>query len=445
MARRREVATLWTGGRLSWFEQLCLKSFVDKGQKVTLFSYADVPNVPEGVIRRDGREIVEADALAADGTVVNDALFADWFRIRMLRNCSGTIWVDPDVYCHRPMGYDGDYVLGYETSEGDRVGVSVLGLPVHSPILADLAGFMSDPFAVPPYLKKSLIEAYEAAKIAGNPVHASRQPAGVWGAPMITHFADRHRLKGKMQPADAFYPVNLPERRLFLQDPGKVEAMLTGRTTALPLWAANRREIALRHGGLPPKGSYLEMLAARHGIPAEKAIIEERGGTAEDADLLDLLPEGSRIGTLADLGGTAQPLALAAHARDGCRIVLVDIDGRGAFAKTESAWVPRYLTALSAAGVPAHRVSVVRDAAELVPFDLVCNLSGFGDIHKVQRLGPFLSACFHPGSLMLMDIRKGSGSFPFLKPFGTCETVSSRDDGGVPVSRVLFRPTPPDR
>ena len=61
MAREREVGTLWIGGPLSWLEQLCLKSFVDKGQKITLFSYEDIPNVPEGVIRRDGREIIDTD------------------------------------------------------------------------------------------------------------------------------------------------------------------------------------------------------------------------------------------------------------------------------------------------------------------------------------------------------------------------------------------------
>ena len=33
MPRTREVGTLWIGGPLSWLEQLCLKSFVDKGSE----------------------------------------------------------------------------------------------------------------------------------------------------------------------------------------------------------------------------------------------------------------------------------------------------------------------------------------------------------------------------------------------------------------------------
>ena len=57
----REVGTLWIGGCLSWLEQICLKSFLDKGQKLTLFSYEDIGNVPDGVIRRDGREIIDTD------------------------------------------------------------------------------------------------------------------------------------------------------------------------------------------------------------------------------------------------------------------------------------------------------------------------------------------------------------------------------------------------
>ena len=61
MVRVREAGTLWIGGALSWMEQLCLKSFVDKGQKITLFHYEDIPNVPEGVILRDGREILDTD------------------------------------------------------------------------------------------------------------------------------------------------------------------------------------------------------------------------------------------------------------------------------------------------------------------------------------------------------------------------------------------------
>ncbi len=443
MARAREVGTLWIGGSLSWLEQLCLKSFVDQGQKITLFSYEDIPNVPKGVLRRDGREILDTDNFIKYEKKDSYALFADYFRIQMIRQCPGMIWVDTDVYCYRPMEYDGDYVLGYELHDSDRVNNAVLGLPVHSPILADLLDFMSDPFVIPPFLKPQLVEEYEAAKAAGTPVHVSQQPWGVWGPMMITHFVKKHGLKGKVQPVDAFYPVTFPERTLFMRAPAKVDAKLTERTTALHLWASNKREMGLRHGGLPPKGSFLDMLVKKHGIQPEKAILKGRGGRVFDAGLLDALPEGTRIDTLADLGGTSQSLALAVHARHDCSIVLIDVDHRGAFPETESKWVAPYLKFLAENGVAEDRVSVVRDAGALRSYDLVCNLSGFGDVNKVKWLEPFLTRCFHADSLMLMDIRKGSGSFPFLNEFGSCETISARDDGGVEIARILYRPNPP--
>ncbi len=85
MARLREVGTLWIGGALSWMEQLCLKSFVDQGQKITLFSYEDIPNVPEGVIRRDGREILDTDNFMKYEKKDSFALFADLFRLHMIQ------------------------------------------------------------------------------------------------------------------------------------------------------------------------------------------------------------------------------------------------------------------------------------------------------------------------------------------------------------------------
>ena len=104
MAREREVGTLWIGGSLrGWLEQLCLKSFVDRGQKITLFSYEDIPNVPDGVIRRDGREVIDTDDFIKYEAKNSYALFADLFRLHMIKLNPGMVWIDTDVYCHRPM------------------------------------------------------------------------------------------------------------------------------------------------------------------------------------------------------------------------------------------------------------------------------------------------------------------------------------------------------
>lgn len=48
-----EIASLWIGDRLTWLEQLCLKSFADAGHHTTLYSYKKIENLPDGVHSAD--------------------------------------------------------------------------------------------------------------------------------------------------------------------------------------------------------------------------------------------------------------------------------------------------------------------------------------------------------------------------------------------------------
>lgn len=443
MVREREVGTLWIGGALSWLEQLCLTSFVDAGQRITLFSYEDIPNVPAGVIRRDGREIIDTDDFIKYEKKDSFALFADLFRLHMIARNPGMIWVDTDVYCHRPMDYDDDHVMGFELPGSQRVNNAVLGLPPDSPLLADMLAYTADRFAIPPFVKPKLQQDYREAAAAGRPVHVSQQPWGVWGPMMLTHFVHARGMADRVQPLDAFYPVPFPDRLKFLRRAGVVRDLLTRHTTALHLWASNKRELGIRHNGLPPPGSYLADLVERHGIRPEAAPIRGRGRRVFDAGLIDALGPGE-VARFADVGGTAQSLALAAWGRWDCTLELIDIAHDGTFPDSESPWVAPYRAFLAENGVPDAQVHVVRSAGDLRPADVVANLSGFGDVNKIKHLVPVLDRCLHADSRMLLDIRKGSGSYPFLKGRGSCETLSSRDDGGVQITRALFRPNPPE-
>ena len=448
MARTREVGTLWIGGALSWMEQLCLKSFVDQGQRITLFSYEDIPNVPEGVIRRDGREVLDTEDFIKYEKKDSFALFADYFRIHMIAQNPGMIWVDTDVYCWRPMAYDSDYVMGFELPGGKRVNNAVLGLPPEAPITRDLLDFMSDRYAIPPFLKSRLREDYAEAARAGAPVHVSQQPWGVWGPMMITHFVAKHGLLDQVQPLEAFYPIPFPDRTKMLRDAAKVQAELTPETTALHLWASNKRELGLRFNGVPPAGSFLDMLLRRHGIRPEFAPIKGRAKLVFDVPAADpaLLDRTglSAVATVADLGGTAPAQVLAAHDRWDCDIHLIDLGANGKWPETRSDWVGPYLAHLAGHGVAEERIRVISKPAQLKPVDLLFNLAGFGDVNKVKHLQGVLDAALHADSRMVMDIRKGSGSYPFLRPQGTLETLADwADGGGGKTTRVLFTPNPP--
>ena len=438
MARVREVGTLWIGGALSWLEQLCLKSFVDQGQKITLFSYEDIPNVPEGVIRRDGREVLDTDNFIKYEKKDSYALFADLFRLHMIHQNPGMIWVDTDVYCHRPMDYDSDYVMGFELPGGHRVNNAVLGMPADSPLMASLLEFTADRYAIPPFLSAAQTNTYRAAAERGEPVHVSQQPWGVWGPLMITHFVHALGLQRQVMPLEAFYPVTFPDRMAFVRRASLAAAKITPQTTALHLWASNKRELGLRHNGLAPKGSYLDGLLIKHGVRAEAAPIAGRGRLVFDAGLVAKVVL-AKAEVFADLGGTGQGLALAAWLRWGCKIALVDIDHRGGFPLDTSSWVAPYRAFLADNGVPEDVVSVVRLLGDVPKADVIANLNGFGDVNGIKHLAPVLDRALHAGSQMVLDIRAGSGGYPFLRRYGACETISKRDVDGVDVIRVLFR------
>ncbi|TCP59909.1 hypothetical protein EV663_1144 [Rhodovulum bhavnagarense] len=441
MARIREVGSLWIGGALSWMEQLCLKSFVDRGQRITLFSYEPLPNVPEGVICRDGREIIDTDNFIKYEKKDSYALFADLFRLHMIRKCPGMIWVDTDVYCWRPLDYDSDYVMGYELPGEYRVNNAVLGLPADSDMLRQMLDFTEDRFSIAPFLPERLRADYSDAHDAGRPVHVSQQPWGVWGPLMVTHFVHALGLADKVQPIDAFYPVDFRERTLFLKDAARAEARITPRTTALHLWASNKRQLGKRHDGLPPKGSFLARLVDKQGINPAESPIKSRGKTTFDGGLIDEIGL-DEVTSIADLSGGARAFVLAAHHKYDCDIYLVSINGKGRF-EDRAEWIDPYVDFLVENEVDPQSIHIVRREKDLHPVDILANLDGFGASHNVRHLKPFLEHCLHSGSRLYMDVRKGSGAFPLLRDYGTNRVISEQRTDGVTTTRIELTPLPP--
>lgn len=443
MPRTREVGTLWIGGPLSWMEQLCLKSFVDAGQRITLFSYEEIPNVPDGVIRRDGREIIDTDDFVKYEKKDSFALFADLFRLHMIHQCPGMIWIDTDVYCHRVVDYDSDYVLGFELPGEHRVNNAVLGLPADSEMLRQMLDFTADHHSIAPFLPRKRQARMRKARDAGRPEHVSQQPWGVWGPLMVTHFTHALRLAHLVQPLNAFYPITFRDRTKFMRNADVAAGLLTDETTALHLWASNKRQLGNHHDGLPPEGSFLDRLAEKHGINPALAPIKGRGKTSFDGALLDDL-DLDTVTTVADLTGQARSLVLALHHKFDCDIHLIDTDARGQLGGCEQEWIAPYTAFLTEHQVDPDRIRVIREAKKLRPIDVLCNLQGFGDRHKIAPMAPLLEACLHSDSRLFMDVRKGSGAFPFLRDYGTNLPLSARIEDGKEVTRIMVTPKPPE-
>ncbi|MDX8353653.1 hypothetical protein [Cognatiyoonia sp. IB215182] len=442
MTRLREVGTLWIGGPLSWMEQLCLKSFVDQGQQITLFSYEDIPNVPDGVFRRDGREIIDTDDFIKYEQKNSYALFADLFRLHMIHKNPGMIWIDTDVCCHRPLDYDSDYVFGYELPGEHRVNNAVLGMPADSALLAAMLDFTSDRYAIAPFLPKKRQENMRKAAERGAPVHVTQQPWGVWGPLMVTHFVHELSLTDQVQPLNAFYPITFRDRLKFLRRARIAEGLVTDETTALHLWASNKRQLGNLHNGLPPKGSYLDKLVKAHGINPHLAPIKGRGNATFDGALIDEL-DIDEVTVAADLSGGARTFMLALHHKFDCDLQLINTNRHGKFTDEDQPWLADYKAFLIDHDVDPGCIKVIRSAQDLRKVDVLCNLAGFGDRYKIGFLAPFLDACLHADSRLFMDIRKGSGAFPFLKDYGVAAPLSTREEGGKNITRVSVTPKPP--
>ncbi len=97
-------ASFWAGKRITGYEAACLNSFVTRGHSITLYSFDNIDNVPDGVVLEDAAGIVSSDGL--DNFFYrgkpNVAHFSDYFRYVMFRK-TAHIWIDTDMLLFRPI------------------------------------------------------------------------------------------------------------------------------------------------------------------------------------------------------------------------------------------------------------------------------------------------------------------------------------------------------
>ncbi len=151
------------------------------------------------------------------------------------------------------------------------------------------------------------------------------------------------------------------------------------------------------------------------------------------------------VARLADLSGADPALAVAAHEKFGCAIDLVAIGPDGRLGPEHASPLEMARVTIVGAGVPEGAVRIVTRERDLGRYDLIAALESFSCRHRVKPIGRFLRRHGHETSRLLIDIRKGSGGFPFLKRFGNPVPLESWEDGERPVNRtlVIFEPRVP--
>ncbi len=274
MAKLPEIATLWIGERLSWLEQLCLKSFADAGHHTTIYTYAPIDNVPEGVHSADAGEIYSSEPMLRHVGTGSPAIHADMWRLHLLKK-TDKIWVDADMYCYRPFDFTRKSVFGWEKK--GLVCNAVLGLPSNSSALNGLLKFFEDQYAIAPWLKPWQQAELQKAKDAGKPVHMTEQDWGFTGPASVTWFLQKSGEIKYAEPQTVFYPISFKERNHMIRPRFDIETRLTSETRGIHFWARRMKpRLEEKEGNSPNPGSFLHGLVEKHGIDVGAAPIPRK-------------------------------------------------------------------------------------------------------------------------------------------------------------------------
>ncbi len=282
MVKDIQIAALWIGGNLSFLEQLCLKSFLDVGHHVRLYSYAPIGNAPEGVEMADANAVLAQENFLRHARTSSPALHSDLFRYHLLAKNDRTIWADTDAYCLRPFRTKTGHYFGWESDK--HVNGGVLGLPQDSDALAALLDFTTDEFAIPDWYGEDYRNQLIAARDAGTPVHVGEQPWGVWGPHALTHFLGQTGEIRHAMPRVALYPFLFSERKLMLRPNFDISGHVTAETYSIHFYGRRMRaRIVEKSAGVPKPRSLIGQLLKKHGInPLEAPIPVKPGAVAEE-------------------------------------------------------------------------------------------------------------------------------------------------------------------
>ncbi len=437
------IGSLWIGPELGWMEQLCLKSFVDHGHETILYCYDEVKNIPEGVKVEDANNILKTDNIIRHARTGSPAYHADVFRLHMIQQ-TGKIWADTDAFCVQPWKQTKNkHFHGWISDKKPQVNNGVLGLPKSSKTLEKMLDFTSDEFPIPPWLSEEKRDELQRLKDKGDGVHVSLLPWGVWGPDAVTWFLqDTGEIKHSFDK-HVIYPVPFKTGRHLLI-PGRadeVRAMIKKDTLSIHFWGRRFRNILVkRFQGVLAEGSYADELCKRHGIVPKPVPATPKdtkptvtNDTTEILKSLDL----DDVVEIADINGGAPELAIELHNRYGCKIDVLCLGPEAQFmAPTQQ--ITNYVNTLIDAGIDKAMIRLVENQKFLKSYDVLASIGNFGTRYKIKHLKPLLTKILHSSSRVVFDVRLGSGTYPFLKDFGGCNTLRSptKDIYGLAVMSV---------
>jgi Family of unknown function (DUF6065) len=238
-AHRETVHTFWSGEPLNAYQLLCLRSFVDRGHHILLFSYDPSLALPAWIERRDAADILPPERVLRRRSAPGEEGFAthvNLFRYALLHRFGGW-WADLDVISLKP-SLPQEQLFFAASGERDFVSLGFVKIPRGHPLLT---------------------EAVERAAA----LDISLWPQS--GSPLFTQLLARHGLMRHCRSQEEACPIPWFELEV-LFDPSRFEE---ARRRCANAYVVELHDEFWRGAGIPhrlgpPGGSLLDVLARQH-------------------------------------------------------------------------------------------------------------------------------------------------------------------------------------
>ena len=239
--RGETVRAFWHGDPLTPYQTLCLRSFVERGHAVEVFSYQPHLAVPDGVLRRDAAEIWPTDKVMLYQSgfgAGSPSLHSNVFRYAMLHRLGGW-WIDLDIVLLSTQLPPEEMYFAHESV--DLINVGVLGFPAGHDLMAAAVA--------------------ECVRIGRAAVWAQTGPR------LFTRLVAQHGLGSRAKTPETTYPVTWREIGM-LFDPSRLQQVETkcSDATFLHLYNEIWRQSKIPTDLRPPEGSFLDGLVERHKV-----------------------------------------------------------------------------------------------------------------------------------------------------------------------------------
>jgi hypothetical protein len=300
----RVVRSFWHG-QFSPYEALCLSSFVAAGVQVELFSEAPIAGLPDGVTRRNARDILDQEVAfyrhEFDGP--SPALHANHFRYALLERL-GAWWIDTDVMLVAPSLPAADIFLARQSD-----------LELNNSVMRFPAGH-------------ALMKAARERAAAGS----DNARWGETGPKLLTELQPVFAPEMPIAPRHSAYEIGADEfHKFFLPEAWDEIDERISNSTFVHLWNEMWRRAGVPKNIAPPKGCWLDRMFERRQIPVvwsdrlDAAYVERWAALRRDRDHAghyNLVHDQELTRLLAELN------ALQAGRRSGAHGIFKGLKGR---------------------------------------------------------------------------------------------------------------------